>query len=245
MNYKQILEQQLAIDYDCSIAEVQGTENIFRIYKENENARPVGEEGCGFKLACVNEKLLVMAEAPLLEWCKEKLANVRGTWMSEPANLIRLHEKLKEYGQSLADAHHYYIPAENAKKPEHRFDVRWYEKEEIKAFEGDERFDEALIFDDETPDMLAICAMREETILGMAGATADTPLMWQLGVNVTKEGKGLGVGTYVTDLLKWRVIEAGKMPFYGTVESHIKSQKVALAAGFVPAFYEIFSEKET
>ncbi|MCI5873184.1 MAG: GNAT family N-acetyltransferase [Clostridiales bacterium] len=245
MDYKQILEQQLATDYDCSIAEVQGTENIFRIYKENENARPVGEEGCGFKLACVNEKLLVMAEAPLLEWCKEKLANVRGTWMSEPANLIRLHEKLKEYGQSLADAHHYYIPAENAKKPEHRFDVRWYEKEEIKRFEGDERFDEALLFDEETPDMLAVCAMKGETILGMAGATADTPMIWQIGVNVTEEGKGLGVGTYVTALLKQRVLEAGKMPIYSTVESHIKSQKVALAAGFVPAFYEIFSKKES
>lgn len=244
MNYKQILEQQLAIDYDCSIADVQGTENIFRIYKENENARPVGEADTGFKLACVNGKLLVMAEEPILNWCKEKLAHVKGTWFSEPANLIRLHEKLKEYGQVLADAHHYYIPAEGAEKPENRFDVKWYEKEEIKVFKDDERFGEALVFDEETPDMLAVCAMRDETILGMAGATADTPLMWQLGVNVTEEGKGLGVGAYVTSLLKWRVIEEGKVPFYGTVESHIKSQKVAFAAGFVPAFYEIFSEKE-
>lgn len=245
LNYKRILEQQLAIDYDCSIADVQGTENIFRTYKKNDNARLAGEAGSGFKLACVNGKLLVMAEVPLLEWCNEKLANVEGAWISEPANLICLHEKLKEYGQVLADAHHYYIPAENAKKQEHRFDVRWYEKEEIKAFEGDERFDEALLFDEEIPDMLAVCAMKGETILGMAGATADTPMVWQIGVNVTEEGTGLGIGTYVIALLKQRVLEEGKLPLYSTVESHIKSQKVAFAAGFVPAFYEIFSEKES
>lgn len=245
MNYKQILEQQLAIDYDCSVAEVQGRENIFRIYKKNDKARRVGKPGCGFKLACVNGKLLVMAEPALLEWCKDKLATVEGAWISEPANLIRLHEKLKEYGQVLADAHHYYIPSEKTEKTEMRFDVRWYEKEEIQVFADDERFDEALLFDEEIPDMLAVCAMRGENILGMAGATADAPMMWQIGVNVTEEGKGLGVGTYVTALLKQRVLEEGKMPFYSTVESHIKSQKVAFAAGFVPAFYEIFSKKET
>ena len=244
MNYKEILEQQLAVDYDCSIADIQGTENVFREYKKNEKARRVGKEDSIFKLACVNGKILVMAEQPLLAWCKEKFADVDGAWISEPANLIRLHEKLKEYGQVLADAHHYYIPAEKREKTQQRFEVRWYEKDEIKVFEGDERFDEALLFDEKMPDMLAVCAMKGENILGMAGATADCAMMWQIGVNVTEEGKGLGVGSYVTALLKERVLEEGKMPFYSTVESHIKSQKVAYATGFVPAFYEIFSAKE-
>lgn len=68
--------------------------------------------------------------------------------------------------------------------------------------------------------------------------------MWQIGVNVTPEGQGKGIGTYVISLLKERLLEQGIVPFYATVESHIKSQKVALQSGFVPAFYEIFSEAE-
>lgn len=89
--------------------------------------------------------------------------------------------------------------------------------------------------------MLAVCAMEENVILGMASVTRDTDLMWQIGVNVTNEGSGKGVGAYVTSLLKEEVLKRGIVPTYATVESHIKSQKVALQSGFEPAFYEIFS----
>ena len=89
--------------------------------------------------------------------------------------------------------------------------------------------------------MLAVCAMDGSTILGMAGATRDSARLWQIGVNVTTEGAGKGVGTYVTSLLRQELLKRGVVPTYATVESHIKSQRVALRAGFEPAFYEIFS----
>lgn len=59
---------------------------------------------------------------------------------------------------------------------------------------------------------------------------------------MTMEGKGKGIGTYVTSLLKEEVLKRGIVPTYATVESHIKSQKVAFQSGFVPVYYEIFSE---
>ena len=89
--------------------------------------------------------------------------------------------------------------------------------------------------------MLAVCAVENDTILGMASVTRDTEKMWQVGVNVTKEGEGKGIGAYVTSLLKERLLERGILPFYSTVESHIKSQKVAFQSGFEPVFYEMFS----
>lgn len=71
-----------------------------------------------------------------------------------------------------------------------RFPVKWYEEKETEVFQGDGRFGEALLFDDETPDMLAVCAMEKDVILGMAGATRDSEQMWQIGVNVTDAGRG-------------------------------------------------------
>ncbi|MBQ7776535.1 MAG: hypothetical protein IJ379_11510 [Lachnospiraceae bacterium] len=59
---------------------------------------------------------------------------------------------------------------------------------------------------------------------------------------MAEEGRGRGVGAYVTAVLKEKLLERGIVPTYATVESHIKSQKVALEAGFEPAFYELFSE---
>ena len=68
--------------------------------------------------------------------------------------------------------------------------------------------------------------------------------MWQIGVNVTTEGAGKGIGTYVTALLKEELLRRDILPFYSTVESHIKSQRVAFKAGFEPVFYELFSESK-
>lgn len=155
--------------------------------------------------------------------------------------MIALNDKLLEHGQKLVDAHHHYIPATNSVPVEQRFQVKWYEKDDIEIFRGDSRFWEALLFDERTPDMLAVCAVDGDTILGMASVTRDSDLLWQIGVNVTGEGQGKGVGAYVTAVLKEEVLKRGVVPTYATVDSHIKSQKVAFQAGFEPAFYEIFS----
>lgn len=36
-------------------------------------------------------------------------------------------------------------------------------------------------------------------------------------------------------------MKRGKVPFYGTVESHINSQNIAVNAGFFPAWAELHS----
>lgn len=240
--YTEILEEQLAIDYDCTTEEVRSPENVFRIWKVNEKARKICAEDALLKIAVYREKLLVMANETILEWCKDNFEHRSGTWLSEPENLILIHNKLKEYGRSLADTHHHYIPAESFTPVEKTYDLKWYEEKEIEVFRGDDRFWEALLFDESTPDMLAVCAMDGDTILGMASVTRDCDYLWQIGVNVTPEGRGKGIGAYVTAALKEEVLKRGIVPTYATVESHIKSQRVAFKAGFEPIFYELFSE---
>ena len=85
------------------------------------------------------------------------------------------------------------------------------------------------------------CNFVQKGLAKNTSVTRDTEKMWQVGVNVTKEGEGKGIGAYVTSLLKERLLERGILPFYSTVESHIKSQKVAFQSGFEPVFYEMFS----
>ncbi len=241
-SYVEILEEQLAIDYDCSVEEVHGVQSIFRVRRQNDKARKIGNPDSLLKMAVYRQKLLVMAEPEILEWCKQNFGHSCGIWMAEPENLLAIHNKLKEYGQKLADTHHHYIPAVHFPPVEKRFDLKWYEKEEIEVFRDDGRFWEALLFDESMPDMLAVCAMDGDTILGMASVTRNCDRLWEIGVNVTTEGKGKGVGTYVTAVLKEEVLRRGIVPTYATVESHILSQRVAFRAGFEPIFYELFSE---
>ena len=58
-----------------------------------------------------------------------------------------------------------------------------------------------------------------------------------------EEAEGLGIGSMLVELLKNEILDLGKIPFYGTAMSHISSQKVALNAGFYPAWAELYCEK--
>lgn len=73
------------------------------------------------------------------------------------------------------------------------FEIRTYDRGEILQFAGDNRFDEAFCFDEKSPDMLGVQAISDGKIIGMAGASADSPLFWQIGDQCGKRG---GVQTY-------------------------------------------------
>ena len=123
------------------------------------------------------------------------------------------------------------------------YDIRFYEKDEIEQFRGDNRYDEAYAFSPDAPDMLGVSASKDGRILGMAGASCDSDTMWQIGINVEDIERGNGIGTMLVALLKNEVLKRGKLPYYGTAMSHVASQRVALSAGFVPAWVELCTSK--
>lgn len=238
-----LLEDQLAIDYGCTAEVVHGSAHIFRPLALHENRRRNGWSGEMFTAAVYRGKLLVMAEESLVDWCKAHWAGENAAWFSEPESLRALDEELRRRGYKLLDAHHHYIPAPAWPRAQARFPVQWYEGAELAQFRDDPRFGQCLLWDEERPDLLAVCAMAGEEILGMASVTRNCEKLWEIGVDVTPLGRGQGVGSYVTALMKERVLGMGAVPTYATVESHIASQRVAFRSGFMPAFYEVFAGK--
>ena len=116
-------------------------------------------------------------------------------------------------------------------------------KEAIEAFRGDDRYSEAFAFEPDAPDVLGVAAFREGQMLGVAGASSDSPTMWQIGINVNPESREAGIGTLLVTLLKNEILRRGFLPYYGTSMSHIASQRVALGSGFLPAWAELVTAK--
>ncbi len=77
-------------------------------------------------------------------------------------------------------------------------------------------------------------------MMGMAGASADGEYLWQIGINVRPQYARRGLAANLVRQIKEEIIRRGKIPFYGTSESHTVSQTVALKSGFVPAWTEIY-----
>ncbi|MDD6017467.1 MAG: GNAT family N-acetyltransferase, partial [Clostridiales bacterium] len=80
-----------------------------------------------------------------------------------------------------------------------------------------------------------------ETLLAVAGATANSERMWEMGVNSFAEGKGYAIS--VLSALTQEILNQGKVPYSGTAISHLASQNVSLRAGLFPTFCELTTKK--
>lgn len=86
-------------------------------------------------------------------------------------------------------------------------------------------------------------AIIDDEIVGMAGASADSPSFWQIGVNVNKNFEGRHIATGLVSMLKADILKKEIVPYYGTSFSNLASQHVAAKAGFEVAWVELITER--
>ncbi|TGY43713.1 N-acetyltransferase [Clostridium sartagoforme] len=238
------VKDQLAKDYNCSIEDFNNKDNLITDIAEVKGSRKYTDDKEIIKILIFNGKLVISADKSIKEWCKENLLNIPGEWMFLYSVLRKIDKKINEFGYEIDNTHHYYLPKENNELVNENYKLKWFEEDEILQFKGDNRFDEAFAFNKNYPDVLAVAAVDDnDNILGMAGASKDSDIMWQIGINVMKEANGKGIASTIVRAVKNEILKRDKVPFYGTVESHIISQKVALKSGFYPVFAEIKFKK--
>lgn len=244
MNVRQKLYEQLALDYCCTPEEVADGKNHFSVYEAREGRRRFREASeCGLKVAAVNGKLLFTGREDILGECEKRYGETIGDWFMEVERFRELEKLLAPFGFELAQAHPFYLPESMPAVTPGDFEIVKYEGEQIEVFRGDKRFWEAFTFDSLAPDVLGVAAVKEGNILGMAGASADSPFFWQIGINVCPEARGKHVASTLVKILKQDILERGITPYYGTSMSNIGSQRVAHYAGFVAAWAELYADK--
>ena len=239
-----ILCRQLALDYCCSPDDVRDRCNHFAVHRLLDGRRRFNETGESYlKIAVINGKALFAGNERIIAKMREKYATTGGEWFFEFGNLQRINDMLGEDGYRIVSVHPFFIAEYPAPVDTGDLEIRRYYDAEIEQFRGDARFDEAFAFSKDAPDVIGIEALRGGEYIGMAGASCDSPLMWQIGINVDPGARRSGVGKTLVALLKNEILGQGRLPFYGTSVSHIASQRVALAAGFLPAWAEMNTVK--
>lgn len=264
LEWQQYLEQPDKKVYIQKTRYAEGT-----TFPAAEGARCCGGTDAFFKAIICMGQLFLSADEQIYDWAVEHFADCEPEWFCEYGNLRKTDEMLREYGREIKDTHVYYLPGIGAGSaglvPS---DFVWYEQEEILRFKEHNRFTRALSFWETQPDVLAVAAMKEHYVarksidsieagkaekpektfdqtnmLGMAGASKDGEYLWQIGINVVPESAGKGLAAELVCRLKEEIIRRGKVPFYGTSESHIISQTVGLKSDFVPAWTEIYVKR--
>lgn len=238
-------KEQLALELNCAPEDFSGEEIIITGPILHENRRMFSDRPFFLQMATFGAGAVISADERLhprlREWAKGK----RGFWLFEQHNYLELDRLLRGYGYKMALTHHMFTPTTEIAAVETGFPVRWLEQGDIPPFYGREEFSNALCdrFRPERPDVLAVAALDGEEIMGMAGCSADTPELWQIGIDVLPRYRGRGIGKTLVALLRNEALRRGALPYYGTSLSNIASWRVALASGFLPAWVEAEARK--
>ncbi|MDD6051893.1 MAG: GNAT family N-acetyltransferase [Clostridiales bacterium] len=235
-----LLVRQLAADFCVSEADVLDHQHHFSTFTLHPQRRQLMEiRPCLLKIAVVNGKLLFTGREDILARCRALYADADAPWFMEATHLAALNRELAAFGAQIRHMQPFFTAEHPLPVDTRDLTIHRYGQEDIAQFRGDERFGNAYGFCEETPDVLGVAAIKDGCILGMAGASADSPCLWQIGIDVLPQARGQGIATMLVSLLRNDVLRAGRLPYYGTSISHLESQRVALSSGFLPAWFEL------
>ena len=88
-------------------------------------------------------------------------------------------------------------------------------------------------------DVLGVGAYDNGKQVGFAACSADAEEMWQIGVDVLPEYRRRGIASALTARLALEIMDRGKVPFYCSAWSNLRSVKNAIKSGFIPSWVEM------
>ena len=133
----------------------------------------------------------------------------------------------------------YYLPdLRRLVKTPCQYELRMLEKADFEALYLPE-WSNALCSSRKQLDVLGVGAYESGKLIGLAGCSADAEDMWQIGVDVLPEYRKRGIASAITSTLAVEILERGKVPFYCSAWSNIRSARNAMKSGFLPAWAEM------
>ncbi len=237
--------KQLAADLCCTPDAFFRNENTVTLPKLVEGRRIFTKEPHFFRAATMGMGAVICANKAVEPFAAALAAEKSGPEICSAETISALNRELFSYGFCIGIFKQYYLPF-----TPYRPSVR-HEGYTLTVFEGDDieqlyryqGFDNALLYkaSGERRDIIAVCAVNGRRIMGIAGASCDSPSMAQIGIDVLPEYRGMGIGAALVSACAAEVFRSGYVPYYGTWSGNIISQRLAVRCGFYPAWCEMFS----
>ena len=240
------IKSQLALEFNCASQDFDKSENIITAACLNPNRRKFSDKPFSLQMATFGKGTVISADPAIHPWLTEWVKGKQGIWLFEQHNYFDLETELRKYGYKMALTHHMFVPEAKLIDIKTDLKIKWLEQNDITPFYGNENFPNAICdkFKPERPDVLAVVATDGDKIMGMAGCSADTQELWQIGIDVLPEYRGRGIAKTLVTLLRNETFRRGAIPYYGTSLSNLPSWKTALECGFKPFWVEAESQPD-
>ncbi len=231
--------RQLALEYNAKPEDFTANRATVTTPAKPDGVRLYSHELPFFQMASTGSGVVITANEVLHPFLKEFTGDTERFkhpyWLFELPHLLCIERELNKYDYTLSSTFHMFLPGKphKVRVMSDAFTLKWFDKTSVKTLYPNTDF----------PDVLALAAYDGDEIAALAGASADTDALWQVGIDVKERYRGHGLGTTLVSLLCDRIEALGKTPFYGTVLANLHSQNIALNTGFYPAWVEISSFK--
>ena len=240
------IKNQLAVEFNCKARDFDKSENVITTACQHPQRRKFSDKPFFLQMATLGKNTVISADESIHPWLINWVKGKQGIWLFEQHNYFELENELRKHGYKMALTHHMFVPEAKLIDIKTDLKIKWLEQKDIMPFYGNENFPNAICdkFKPGRPDVLAVVAMNGDKIMGMAGCSADTPDLWQIGIDVLPEYRGRGVAKTLVTLLRNETFHRGAIPYYGTGLSNLASWKTALECGFKPFWVEAESQPD-
>ncbi len=228
----EIVYNQLAIDYNCAPNDFLKDEIIFTVAEKSDGRRAMPFVKNRLEMITFGRGVIVNASKNIMPYVKKKLdGKTSYDVMNSPI----------VYG-----VNPYYLPDVDKIKPIENENLNFrliYKK--IQNLYKYTEFHNALQYNkfSERAEVIAAVAYDKVRIAGIACASADSKTMYQIGVDVLPEYRGRDIAVKLVNMLTIETLNRGIVPYYTTDNANINSQKVAVKAGYFPAWSHCFKTR--
>lgn len=246
MTNRQICEiamRQSAVDMSCRYEDFLQSEPVIVTSRENDCARKYLTLPFACSMVSYGSNTVASVSEPFADIARAYLQKYPKEHCFEPPHFLALHEALAPYGYGISMTAEYWLPdlTRLAVLP-CAYETRVLTKEMLADLYLPE-WSNALCKKRAELDILAVGAYENETLIGLAGCSADCDEMWQIGVDVLPEYRGKYIAPALTSQLAAEILNRGKVPFYCCAWCNLPSARNAVRSGFRPAWTEMYAEK--
>ena len=231
--------QQSAYDCNCTPEDFLRNDSIVTESRAHPQARKYIPLPLECDLVSYGNNIVAQTSPRLSEAVGNYIRSYPTEHAFETPNLHILEENLNSYGLKVCFMAEYFLPdVDKLTALSCPYELRVLHPEDFARLYTPQ-WSNALCADRQHLDVLAVGAYDGETLVGLAGCSADCETMYQIGVDVLPQYRRQGIAAAVTSRLALEILALDKVPFYCAAWSNLKSVRNAFKCGFRPAWVEL------
>lgn len=231
--------EQSAQDLSCKSNDFSKDKNIIVLSKSSPAARKYLKLPFLCQLVSYGKNIVASVSPEFFDATKAYIDKFPVAHAFETPNIHVLEAALEPLGAKICFMAEYFLPDVNKLHPiSSKFNLKTLEMGEFEHLYTED-WTNALCKDRKYLDVLAIGAYDEDRLVGLAGCSADSDKMWQIGIDVLPEYRRQGIATALTSALAIEIFARGKVPFYCAAWCNLPSVRNAIKSGFYPAWVEL------